>query len=193
MARRSEVLGGLLLICALLLGMPKAGAAAISTMMYQTADFFSDIGDAIRAADRARDIYYQHRSGPDAARYEREWRDYESRLEEARIQRMAKEANISHHELRKMREDGRDWKYISDRYRIDSRKMGYGHQGPHGYDRDHDHDMYRHVYKKDHPGKTKGHKGAAGGPPGHDKHHDKDKRHDKRHDKDKHHDKDKKH
>ena len=167
MASRCGIPGGLVLVCVLILGMPQSGSAAISDMMYNTADFFSDIGDAMRGADRARDLYYQHRSGPDAARYEREWRDYEHKLEEARIRRMAVEAKISHDELRRMREDGHDWKYISDRYRIDSRKMGYGHKGPHGYDRDHDKDLHRHLHKKDHPGKAKGHyKGAKDGPPG---------------------------
>ena len=176
MARACGMMICFVLFSVLILGLPASGFAAISNMMYQTADFFSDIGDAMRAADHARDLFYQHRSGPDAARYEREWHDHESKLEEARIHRMAKEANIPPHELRKMREDGHDWKHISDHYRIDSRKMGYGHKGPHGYDRDHDHDMYRHVYKKDPPGKARGHyKGTADGPPGHNKDKGKDK------------------
>ena len=170
MMRTYGVIGGLLLVGALVLGMPQPGSAALSGMMYKTADFFSDIGDAMSAADRARDLFYQHRSGPDAARYEREWRDYEYKLEEARIHRMAQESKLSPDEIRRMREDGHDWKNISDRYRIDSRKMGYGHKGPQGYDRDHDNDMYRHVYKKDNPGKAKGHyKGTDDGPPGHNK------------------------
>ena len=187
MVRKYGIMSGFLLVCVLLLGMPKLGSAAISDAMYQTAGFFSDIGDAMRAADHARDLYYQHRSGSDAARYEREWREHEARLEEARIQRMASESKMSHSDIRRMREEGHDWKHISDHYRIDSRKMGYGHKGPHGYDRDHDHDMYRHVYKKEHPGKAKGHyKGTDHGPPGLSK----DKHHDKQHDK---HKKDKNH
>ena len=193
MLHKYGMLGGLLLVCMLLFGMPTLGSAALSGMMYQTADFFTDIGDAMRGADRARDLYYQHKSGPDAARYEREWREHEYKLEEARINRMAQESKVSPNEIRRMREGGHDWKHISDRHKIDSRKMGYGHKGPHGYDRDHDHDMYRHVYKKEHPGKAKGHyKGTPDGPPGHykDKHHDKHK--DKHHGKDKHHDKHKK-
>ena len=169
------IMVGLLLACVLSLGMPKAGFAAISNMMFQTADFFTDIGDAMRAADHARDLFCQHRTGPDAARYEREWHDYEYKLEEARIQRMARESKKSPDEIRRMREEGHDWKVISDRYRIDSRKMGYAHQGPHGYDRDHDNDMYRHIYKKDNPGKARGHyKGTPEGPPGQYK---KDKKH----------------
>jgi len=184
MLRKYGVLGALLLAC-MLFGMPALGSAALSGMMYQTADFFTDIGDAMRGADRARDLYYQHKSGPDAARYEREWREHEYKLEEARIHRMAQESKVSPNEIRRMREDGYDWKHISDRHKIDSRKMGYGHKGPHGYDRDHDHDMYRHVYKKEHPGKAKGHykdkhddKHHPGKAKGHykDKHNDKHKK-----------------
>jgi hypothetical protein len=156
MVRKYGVISALLLGCMLLPGIPKPGCAAMSDMMYETADFFSDIGDAMRAADRARDVFYQHRTGPDAARYEQEWRDYEYKLEEARINRMAREARLTPHDIRGMRDEGHDWKVISDRYRIDPRKMGYGHRGPHGYDRDHDRDMHRYIYKKDHPGKRPG-------------------------------------
>ncbi len=158
----------LLLACMLVVSMPGMSGAA---MMGRGADFFSGIGDAMRDADNARDRYYQYRSSRDAARYEREWREYEYRLEQARIERMARETKISPDRLRRMREDGRSWKSISDHYRIDPRRIGYGHRGPHGYDRDHDNDLRHRIYR-DHPGKARGHyKGTPGGPPGQYKKH----------------------
>lgn len=168
MVSKYRVMGGLLLVCMLLLGMLKPGfAASASDVLRSNADFFSDIGDALRDADNARDQYYKNRSGRDAARYEQEWRDYEYKLEEARVQRMAKETKASPAEVRRMREDGRSWKDISDRYRIDSRRIGYDHKGPQGYDRDRDQDLYGRIYKKDNPGKARGHyKGTPDGPPG---------------------------
>ena len=182
MVRKYGMMGSLLLVCVLLLGMPTSGSAAISDI-FRVKDTFSDIGDAIHDADNARDRYYQNRTGRDADRYEQEWRNSEYKLEEARVQRMAKEAKASPNEIRKMREDGRSWDDISKRHKVDSRKMGYGHKGPHGYDRDHDQDMHRHIYKDkhkdkhknkhkdkhkgDHPGKARGHyKSTPDGPPG---------------------------
>jgi len=140
--RKYGVMGGLLLVCVLLLGMPKPGYTALFGK-----SVYSDIEDAIRDADRARDKYHEHRKGRDADRYEREWIDRENRLEQTRIERMSRETKASSHELRKMRENGRSWKELSDRYRIDAHKMGCGHKGPHGYDRDNDRDLYRHLYK----------------------------------------------
>ena len=152
MVRKYWMIGGLLLVCVLLLGMPNPGSAAIFGK-----SVFSDVDSAMRDADHAREKYHQHRSGRDSQRYEREWYDRESKLEDVRIHRMSRETKSSSHEIRKMRENGRSWKDISDRHRIDARKMGYGHKGPHGYDRDHDHNLQRHLYKKGHPGKGKGH------------------------------------
>ena len=150
MARKYGVMGGLLLVCVLLLGMPKPGFTAL----FGGHSVFSDIGDALRDADRARDRYHEHRRGRDADRYEREWLARESKLEDVRIERMSREARTSPRDVRKMRENGRSWKDISDRYRVDARRMGYGSKGPHGYDRDNDRDLYRHLYHK----KGKGHR-----------------------------------
>ena len=187
MERMLGTMGCLLLVCVLLLAVPKSGftAESVSDMLQRKADFFSDISDALRDADNARNQYYQYRSGHDAARYEQEWRDYEYKLEEARVQRMAKEAKVSPSEIQRMREEGISWKDISDRCRIDSSKMGYGHKGPQGYDRDNDHDLHNHIYKKDKHGKARGHhKGTADGPPGQYKKDKKDKKNDKKHKKD---------
>ena len=142
------ILGGLLLAC-LLLGMPQPASTALFGH-----SAFSDIGDALRDADHARDRYHQHRKGRDAERYEREWIAREHRLEDVRIERMSREARTPSHEVRKMREHGRSWQEISDRYRVEPRKMGWGHKGPHGYDRDHDRDLYHQLYRK----KGKGHR-----------------------------------
>jgi len=148
MMRKYGVISALLLVGALLLGMPNPGFAAHGPSV------FSDVGDAIRDADHAREKYHQHRSGRDAARYEREWYDREQKLEEVRVHRMSREAKMSSHEVQKQRAGGHSWKDICDRYRIDAHKMGYGHKGPHGYDRDHDRDLQHHLYKKrHHPGK----------------------------------------
>ena len=152
MARKYGVIAGLLLAGLVLLGIPNPGSAAMFGK-----STFSDVGDALHAADNAREKYDKHRSGRDANRYEREWYDRENRLEEVRVHRMSREAKTSPAEIRKMRENGRNWKEVSDRHRVDAHKMGYGHKGPHGYDRDHDHALQRHLYKHGHPGKGKGH------------------------------------
>ena len=152
MIRIYGMIVGLLLVAVLLLGMPHPGSAA-----FFGKSVFSDVGDAMRDADNARDGYHKHRSGRNAARYERAWYDSEDRLEEVRVRRMSRETKASAHEVQRMRESGRSWKDICDRYRIGAQKMGYGHKGPHGYDRDHDRDLQRRLYKKDHhPGKGKG-------------------------------------
>ena len=145
MVHKYGVIGGLLLVGLLLLGMPNPSSAALFGK-----SVFSDVGDALHSANNAREKYHKHRSGKDAHRYEREWLDQESKLESVRIHRMSREAKISSHEVQRMREHGRSWKDISDHHRIDPHKMGYGHKGPHGYERDHDHDLQRHLYKKGH-------------------------------------------
>jgi len=151
MVRKFGVIGGLLLVCVLLLGMPKPASTALFGP-----SLFSDVGDALRDADQARERYheYKNRKGREADRYEREWLDREQRLEDTRIERMSREAKTSPHEVRKMRDHGRSWKDISDRFRVDARKMGYGQKGPRGYDRDNDRDLYRHLYNK----RGKGHR-----------------------------------
>jgi len=144
MLRKCGMLSALLLVCVVLLGMPKPAPAAMFGH-----SVFSDVEDSLRDADKAYEKHHEHKKGRDAARYERDWIDREHKLEQTRIDRISKEAKkASHHDVRKMRENGRSWKDISDHYRVDAHKMGYGHKGPHGYDRDHDRDLYRHLYKK---------------------------------------------
>ena len=81
--RKYGVMGGLLLLCVLLLGMPNSGSAALFGK-----PGYSDIEDAMRAADHARDKYH----------YEREWYDSENKLEETRINRTS--AKIPQHSRR---------------------------------------------------------------------------------------------
>jgi hypothetical protein len=146
------MIGAILLGGLLLLGMPDPSAAALFGK-----SVFSDVGSALRDADNAREKYDKHRSGRDANRYEREWHDQEKKLEEVRVHRMSRETKSSSAEIRRLRENGRSWKDISDHHRIDAHKMGYGHKGPRGFDRDHDHELQRHLYKHGHPGKGKKH------------------------------------
>ena len=143
MARKYGV-AGLLLVCIVLLGMQQAVCAASHGK-----SIFSDVENAMRAADRARETYQEHRSGRDAARYEREWYNREIRLEETRIERLSRETKASPREVHKMRENGRSWKEICNHFRIDDDRMGCGRKGSRGYDRDRDRDLQRYLYKKD--------------------------------------------
>lgn len=176
MLKRMCVSGFLALCIACTGGVGTSCAASVSDVLSHGADTLSSLSDVLRGADDARDLYYRNRSGSDAARYEREWRDREYALEEARIRRMAKEANVSPSRIADMREDGRSWQDIAKRYSVDPKVIYYGHRAPDGYDRDHDHGLQERIYK-DHPGKAKGHyKGTADGPPGQYKKDKKDKK-----------------
>lgn len=165
-----------LLICLALLGAPAAGKAASATDL---ADVLSGISDAMRNADDARDLYYRNKSGSEAERYEREWREREYQLEESRIREMAREARVSPEEIGRMRSGGRSWQDISDRYRLDPRRLGYGHKSHDGYDRDSDRSLRERMYR-DNPGLARGHyKGTPAGPPGqYKKNKDKDRERD---------------
>ena len=154
-----------------------------------------DIVRALRAADDARAAFeHAPRTSPDYLRMEQAWRQREYELEEARLRTMARDARISEHELRAMRESGRSWEDIgrSHNYKPDSLGLGKrkynqfdGHDGPwrdhykhkgKGKDKGHhgghpgkghdDHPGKGHS-DKGHPGKAKGHyKGTPDGPPG---------------------------
>ncbi len=138
-----------------------------------TADVLYSLGDLFNSADQARAAYERHRNGRDAARYEREWRQREYQLEEARIDRMAKESRLSPYEIRSMRERGLGWDAIARDRHLDPKIVDYGRHGYGGYDRDHNRGFYQHYYKE-YPGKNRGHyKGSYDGPPGHYKHGDK--------------------
>ena len=161
-----------------------SSAASAGDMLRQSADTLSDLGSALRDADDARDRYNRNKSDRDADRYEREWREQEYKFEESRIDRMAKEANVSRSQIRDMREDGKSWNEIGKRYNVDPQKVNYGHKGPGNYDRDNDRDLQRRYYKE-HPGKARGHyKGTKDGPPGQYKKDKKDKKNKKKKGKD---------
>ena len=155
----------LLLSCTLLLALTLSSAAGAATLG-EVADTFSDIGEALRGADNAREQYSRYRTGSEAARYEQAWREQEYRLEEARISRMAKESKLSEAAIREMRERGRSWDDIARAHRLDVSRFGYGHKSSDGWDRDNDRNFY-HNYYKEHPGKARGHyTGTPQGPPG---------------------------
>lgn len=116
-------------------------------------DTLGSLGDLINEADRARERFERRQSDRD---YERRWRDNEYRLEEARIDTLARKAGVSRDRIRDMRADGASWSDICRRYDIDPRSIGYGVRSYKNYDREHDDDLYRGYYR-DHP---------HGGPPG---------------------------
>ena len=103
-------------------------------------DAFSDalenLADMTRAADRAHDALEDamHRGG-DYGRYERNWREYESRLERERIRLMARIAGVSESRIRELRRDGYGWDRIARKYDVDPRRFGYG-VSRYDYDRD---------------------------------------------------------
>lgn len=134
----------------LTLAMPAyAGAADLGTL----SDTLGNIGGVLRDADAARERYERRSSD---ANYEREWRDREYKLEETRVDEVARQAGVSRSQVRDMRADGRSWDEICRRYNVDTRRIGYGSSSNRNYDRDRDNDLYRGYYDK-HP---------KGGPPG---------------------------
>lgn len=144
----NRLFGCLILVASLLLPV-SAHAADLGDI----ADSLGALGDLINEADRARERFEQRQSDRS---YEREWRDREYRLEEGRIDTLARKAGVSRDRIRDMRRDGASWTDICRRYDLDPRTIGYGTRTYRGYDREHDDDLYRGYYR-DHP---------HGGPPG---------------------------
>jgi len=75
------------------------------------------------------------RGGRDYSRYDRDWRNAESRLERARIRTMAHIAGVSESRIRSLRDDGYSWERIARKYKVDPRRFGYG-QSCYDHDRD---------------------------------------------------------
>ena len=73
--------------------------------------------------------------GRDYSRYDRDWRNAESRLERARIRTMAHIAGVSESRIRSLRDDGYSWERIARKYKVDPRRFGYG-QSRYDHDRD---------------------------------------------------------
>lgn len=139
---------------------------AMTAPLAARADELRDLGttlgvlsDLIREADYARqklDRISRQGRYDDAYRYERRWREYEYRLEEARVDRIARFADVSRMQVRDMRASGMGWPEICRYFGVSPRSIGYGYRLYDAYDREFDDDLYRGYYKS-HP---------HGGPPG---------------------------
>ncbi len=138
-----------LLTLALAPGMTRAAHAADADTIIGAVD------DAMRQADRARDAYDRVRTSGDrdaTARYEREWRDSEYKLEDARIENLSRESGMSPARIRSMRESGMGWGQVAKEAGAHPGSLGVGHsKGKKGsWNRDDDRDLYRDYYRDRH-------------------------------------------
>lgn len=162
-----------LLTVILACGTPRTACAASADAIVGAVD------DAMRQADRARDAYDRVRSSGDRdamARYEREWRDSEYKLEDARIENLSRESGMSPSRIRSMRESGMGWGQVAKEAGAHPGSLGLGHSKGKkgGWNRDDDRDLYRDYYR-DRQGKG-GHdddsdQAGKPGKGGHDKSH----------------------
>jgi hypothetical protein len=135
----------------LLPGMPRNVTAA------DAASVIGAIDDAVREADRARDAYDRVRSSGDRdaiSRYEREWRNSEYKLEDARIENLSRESGMSPSRIRSMRESGMGWGQVAKEAGAHPGSLGVGHSKGKkgGWNRDDDRDLYRDYYRDRHDG-----------------------------------------
>lgn len=83
---------------------------AFSGNLSNFSDALEQLADMTRAADRAHDALNDAmQGGRDYSRYDRDWRNAESRLERARIRTMAHIAGVSESRIRSLRDDGYSW------------------------------------------------------------------------------------
>lgn len=148
----------LLTLLALVSGMPRAAHAADADTVIGAVD------DAMRQADRARDAYDRVRTSGDRdamARYEREWRDSEYKLEDTRIENLSRESGMSPSRIRSMRESGMGWGQVAKEAGAHPGSLGVGHSKgkKDSWNRDDDRDLYRDYYR-DRQGKDRQGKGA---------------------------------
>lgn len=109
---------------------------AFSGSLDSFSDALESLADMTRAADRAHDALNDAmRGGRDYSRYDRDWRNAESRLERARVRTMAHIAGVSESRIRSLRNDGYSWERIARKYNVDPHKFGYGQSQ---YDRERD-------------------------------------------------------
>lgn len=130
----------------LLPGMTRSATAA------DAGSVIGAIDDAVREADRARDAYDRVRSSGDRdaiSRYERDWRDSEYKLEDARIENLSRESGMSPSRIRSMRESGMGWGQVAKEAGAHPGSLGVGHsKGKKGsWSRDDDRDLYRDYYR----------------------------------------------
>ena len=87
---------------------------AFSGNLSNFSDALEQLADMTRAADRAHDALNDAmQGGRDYSRYDRDWRNAESRLERARIRTMAHIAGVSESRIRSLRDDGYSWERIA--------------------------------------------------------------------------------
>lgn len=123
-----------LALCALALGAPVRAAAGD---LAPVSDALESLADVSRAADRANEAFLDaFNGGRDYSRYERDWRDHEWRLEQARVRALSRAAGVSESRIRHLRESGCGWGEIAHRYDVAPHILGYG-SSPHDRDRDH--------------------------------------------------------
>ena len=91
-----------LLVMALAGVLSLAPLPAFSGNLSNFSDALEQLADMTRAADRAHDALNDAmQGGRDYSRYDRDWRNAESRLERARIRTMAHIAGVSESRIRK--------------------------------------------------------------------------------------------
>ena len=116
-----------LLVMALAGVLSLAPLPAFSGNLSNFSDALEQLADMTRAADRAHDALNDAmQGGRDYSRYDRDWRNAESRLERARIRTMAHIAGVSESRIRSLRDDGYSWERIARKYKVDPRRFGYG-------------------------------------------------------------------
>ena len=147
---------------------------AFSGSLDRFSDALNNLAEMTRAADHAHEALEDAmRGGTSYDRYDRDWRNAESRLECERVRTMAHIAGVSESRIRSLRDDGYGWDRIAHKYHVDPRGFGYGSSR---------YDQERDKWKGVPPGLAK----KGGMPPGqakkdgHGKRPDKD-HHDKKH------------
>ena len=87
---------------------------AFSGNLSNFSDALEQLADMTRAADRAHDALNDAmQGGRDYSRYDRDWRNAESRLDRARIRTMAHIAGVSESRIRSLRDVGYSWATIT--------------------------------------------------------------------------------
>ena len=125
-----------LLVLAIAGMMSLAPLPAFSGSLDSFSDALEQLADMTRAADRAHESLNDAlRGGRDYSRYDRDWRNAESRLERARVRTMAHIAGVSESRIRSLRDDGYSWERSARKYNVDPRRVGYG-QARYDHERD---------------------------------------------------------
>lgn len=111
---------------------PDAGKAS---ELKQTADVLLVLSDLVRSCDTAYEVLNRtDRNDKNFARYDKEWRDLEKRLEAQRVLAFVGLAGLTEAAVRELRRQW-GWDYLCDKYRIDRKKFYYGFSA-HDHDRD---------------------------------------------------------